>query len=48
MANIRKFLTALAGVVIAMLLARYGHTDELVNNIILLATAAGVYVVPNG
>ena len=47
MSNIRKFITALVGVLIAMLLARYGHTDALVNNIILLATAAGVYVVPN-
>lgn len=47
MQSIRKFITALVGVVIAMLLARYGHTDELVNNLILLATAAGVYVVPN-
>jgi hypothetical protein len=47
MSRIRKFITALVGVVISMLLARYGHSDQLVNNIILLATAAGVYVVPN-
>lgn len=47
MASIRKFITALVGVIIAALLFHYGHTDELVNNIILLATAAGVYVVPN-
>lgn len=47
MASIRKFITALVGVIIAILLQRYGHSDQLVNNIILLATAAGVYVVPN-
>jgi len=47
MQNIRKFITALVGVVIAIALSRYGHTDALVNDIILLATAAGVYVVPN-
>ena len=47
MSSIRKFITALVGVLIAILLTRYGHTDQLVNTIILLATAAGVYVVPN-
>jgi len=47
MGSIRKFITALVGVVVAILLAHYGHSDELLNNIILLATAAGVYAVPN-
>lgn len=47
MTNIRKFITALVGVVVSMLLAHYGHSDQLVNDVILLATAAGVYVVPN-
>lgn len=47
MSSVRKFVTALVGVLISILLTRYGHTDQLVNNIILLATAAGVYAVPN-
>lgn len=47
MQRYRKFITALSGVVVAILLARYGHSNEVVNDVILLATALGVYAVPN-
>ena len=47
MAKYRKFITALVGVVISILLVHYGHSDAVVNDVALLATALGVYVVPN-
>lgn len=47
MQNIRKFIVAVVGCLISALLIRYGHSDALVNNIVLTATAAGVYAVPN-
>lgn len=43
----RKFLTVVVGVVISALLRHYGNNDLLVNDLILAATAAGVFVVPN-
>lgn len=48
MANFRKFIVAIVGVVISALLLHYGKSDALVNDIVLAATAAGVYAVPNG
>lgn len=47
MAKYRKFITAVVGVVIALLLQRYGHSDQVVNTVVLLATALGVYIAPN-
>lgn len=47
MPSIRKFIVAVVGALISALLIRYGHSDQLVNDIILAATAAGVYSVPN-
>ncbi len=43
----RKFITAAVGAIVSALLWRYGHNNQLVNNIILAATALGVYAVPN-
>lgn len=47
MAQYRKFVTAIVGVVVSALLLHYGKTDALVNDIVLAATALGVYAVPN-
>lgn len=47
MGNIRKFITAAVGVIVSALLLHYGHADALVNDIVLAATALGVYAVPN-
>lgn len=47
MSQYRKFIVALVGVVIAILLQRYGQTNQVVNDVILLATALGVYGVKN-
>lgn len=47
MSQYRKFIVALVGVIVAMLLTRYGQGNQLVNAIVLFATAAGVYGVPN-
>lgn len=47
MQSIRKFIVAIVGVVVSALLLHYGKADALVNDIVLAATAAGVYVVPN-
>lgn len=47
MTRYRKFLTALIGVVVSALLWRYGKNNQLVNDIVLAATAMGVYAVPN-
>lgn len=48
MANYRKFITAAVGVIVSLLLTHYGNSNEVVNAIILAATALGVYAVPNG
>lgn len=47
MQKYRKFITALIGVIVSILLVRYGKSNEIVNDVILLATALGVYAVPN-
>jgi uncharacterized membrane protein len=47
MQRYRKFIVALVGVIISILLVRYGHSDAVVNDVILIATALGVYAVPN-
>lgn len=47
MASIRKFIVAIIGALVSALLLHYGHSDPLVNDIILAATAAGVFAVPN-
>lgn len=47
MGRFRKFLTAIVGALVSALLIHYGHSDALVNDIVLAATAAGVYAVPN-
>lgn len=47
MQNIRKFIVAIAGGVISALLLHYGKADAFVNDIVLAATALGVYAVPN-
>lgn len=47
MSKYRKFLTALVGVLVSLALLRYGQSNQVVNAVVLLATALGVYVVPN-
>lgn len=47
MASIRKFIVAIVGTLTSALLLHYGHSDPLVNDIILAATALGVYLTPN-
>lgn len=43
----RKFIVAVVGVAITYALAHYGNNDALLNDVVLVATALGVYVVPN-
>lgn len=43
----RKTVVAVVGVAISAALAHYGNSDALLNDIVLAATAAGVYVTPN-
>lgn len=47
MSRIRKFIVALVGVIISLLLLHYGQSNQVVNAVVLLATAAGVYIAPN-
>lgn len=47
MARYRKFIVAAVGVLISLALLRYGQSNQVVNAVVLLATAAGVYAVPN-
>lgn len=42
-----KFIVVGVGVVIAILTRHYGAGSELVQDLVLIATAVGVYSVPN-
>ncbi len=42
-----KFIVAFVGFGVSALMARYGHTDPLLNDLVLLLSALGVYAIPN-
>jgi hypothetical protein len=48
MSQYRKFLVVLVGIVVGFAGRRYGIDSEVYIDIVALATAAGVYAVPNG
>lgn len=47
MRKYRKFITAVVGAIISIALIRYGQSNQVINAIVVLATAVGVYAVPN-
>lgn len=42
-----KFIVAIAGAIIAGLYSYYGAGNELVQTVVAIATALGVYTIPN-
>lgn len=47
MSQYRKFIVAIVGGLVAVASRRYGWGNEVVQDLVALATAAGVYVAPN-
>ena len=47
MKHVRKFIVALVGYGIFLVGRRYGIDSAVYDDVVMLATAAGVYAVPN-
>lgn len=47
MSKYRKFIVAIVGAIVAGVSVYYGSTSDLAQTLIAVATALGVYAVPN-
>lgn len=46
-AKYNKFIVAFIGFIVSAALMRYGSSDPLLNDLVALLTAVGVYAIPN-